>query len=61
MHACWLNGEVQNVTMRVGSYGRRQVETFEISGRRVSMIKLLSDLHLALDDPVKTEELEAWC
>lgn len=55
MHACWLNGEVQNVTMRVGSYGRRQVETFEIRGRRVSMIKLLSDLHLALDDPVKTE------
>lgn len=43
------------MTMRAGSYGNGQVKTFEMRGRRISMTKLLNDLHLALETSVKTE------
>lgn len=55
-HACWMNGEVQNVTRRVGSYGTGQGKSFEMRGRRVAMIKLLNDSYLLFDASVKTEK-----
>lgn len=36
IHACWMNGGVENVTMRVGSYGRRQVKTWDKQNKTIS-------------------------
>lgn len=65
MHACWMKSEVQNVTLSIGSYGTGQEKTFEI--RRISMIRLLNDLHLLPGSSVKNKkkkkkkQLEALC
>lgn len=53
--------KVKSVTMAVGSCGNGMGKTSELRGRRISMIKWLNDLHLALEASLQTEQLEAWC